>query len=44
MSVMLCPSFSRRALKVTEANYRKSQSQVHYDLASDPVHSKFIAN
>ncbi|KAK6109527.1 ST7 family protein [Brugia pahangi] len=32
----------KRALKVTEANYRKSQSQVHYDLASDPVHRRDV--
>uniref|UniRef100_A0A9J2PTS7 Protein ST7 homolog n=1 Tax=Ascaris lumbricoides TaxID=6252 RepID=A0A9J2PTS7_ASCLU len=32
----------KRALKATEANYRKSQSQVHYDLASDPVHRRDV--
>ncbi|EFO16727.1 hypothetical protein LOAG_11776 [Loa loa] len=32
----------KRALKITEANYRKSQSQVHYDLASDPVHRRDV--
>ncbi|VDN06423.1 unnamed protein product [Thelazia callipaeda] len=32
----------KRALKVTEANYRKSQSQVHYDLSSDPVHRRDV--
>ncbi|VBB29493.1 unnamed protein product [Acanthocheilonema viteae] len=32
----------RRALKVTEANYRKFQSQVHYDLASDPGHRRDV--
>ncbi|VDM43274.1 unnamed protein product [Toxocara canis] len=32
----------KRALKATEANYRKAQSQVHYDLASDPVHRRDV--
>uniref|UniRef100_A0A914UR84 Protein ST7 homolog n=1 Tax=Plectus sambesii TaxID=2011161 RepID=A0A914UR84_9BILA len=32
----------RRALKAAEANYRKSQSQAHYDLSSDPVHRRDV--
>ncbi|MFH4973653.1 hypothetical protein AB6A40_000362 [Gnathostoma spinigerum] len=32
----------KRALKATEAVYRKSQSQVHYDLAPDPVHRRDV--
>lgn len=32
----------RRALKAAEANYRKSQSQAHYDLSSDPVHRTLL--
>uniref|UniRef100_A0A0N5ALE9 Protein ST7 homolog n=1 Tax=Syphacia muris TaxID=451379 RepID=A0A0N5ALE9_9BILA len=32
----------RKALKITEANYKKAQSQLHYDAASDPSHRRDV--
>lgn len=32
----------KRALKITEANYKKAQSQLHYDPSSDPSHRRDV--